>query len=169
MANEVYKEGREVVEQWTDHNGKRHSAKVVLHAQDVGDWHRVDGGRNVDSNLAWVLYYNKSTKKYALVFKGTEVTSVKDWKANIQQGVGITTQQYDQAIALTRRFQSRYKDNLELVGHSLGGGLASAVALATGLHATVFNPAGVNEDTAKKYGNDLSKARDLDKCVFCRR
>jgi putative lipase involved disintegration of autophagic bodies len=37
--------------------------------------------------------------------------------------------------------------SLSFTGHSLGGGLANANALATGLPATIYNPAGLNDIT----------------------
>ena len=41
----------------------------------------------------------------------------------------------------------RDSGDLELVGHSLGGGMATAAAIANGLTATVFNPAGIHKNT----------------------
>jgi YD repeat-containing protein len=143
MARAVYDEG----------NGKQ--------AEDIGHWHRVDGGRN-KSNLAWRLYYNKETHKYVLVFKGTEgFSSLGDWVANFFQAIGFSTDQYNEAIALAQQYRWLYGANLEIVGHSLGGGLAAAAALSTGpkgAHATVFNPAGVNAATLSDSKQDLSNA-----------
>jgi RHS repeat-associated protein len=135
MAAEVYNEGKTPGQQ----------------AGNVGDWQRVEGER-MGSNLAYVLYKNKTTGKSALVFKGTEPTSLKDWLNNFGQGAGLTTEQYRDAIKKTAEYalDPRYSGNLELIGHSLGGGLASAAALTSQLPATVFNPAGVNLDTVKR-------------------
>lgn len=36
---------------------------------------------------------------------------------------------------------------LSFTGHSLGGGLANANALGTGLPATIYNPAGLSDFT----------------------
>ena len=43
-----------------------------------------------------------------------------------------------------------FSDNgytLTFTGHSLGGSLANANALATGLPATIYNPAGLHDNT----------------------
>lgn len=45
---------------------------------------------------------------------------------------------------------------LSFAGHSLGGGLASANALATGLNATTFNAAGISNGSRSLYGLDRS-------------
>ena len=41
---------------------------------------------------------------------------------------------------------------LDLTGHSLGGGLASAASQASGAGATTFNAAGLNSETLPMYG-----------------
>lgn len=90
-----------------------------------------------------------------------------DWANNIRQGLGLSSLQYQEAINFTKNavqeeiIPSKYKQ-LELTGHSLGGGLASAACAALNrtfsdpklpeekkvkLHAIVFNPAGVHPNT----------------------
>lgn len=52
----------------------------------------------------------------------------------------------------------KVRGNLVTTGHSLGGGLASAAAVATGIHADTFNAAGLNKDTLYEHdenGNDI--------------
>ena len=50
---------------------------------------------------------------------------------------------------------------IHLVGHSLGGGLASAAALVHNLRATTFNAAGVHSDTVGRHGGSLNNAKQL--------
>ena len=50
----------------------------------------------------------------------------------------------------------KYGD-LQTTGHSLGGGLATAAAVANGLKATVFNPAGLLKNTLKEAFDHLLK------------
>jgi putative lipase involved disintegration of autophagic bodies len=50
---------------------------------------------------------------------------------------------------------------LVITGHSLGGGLASAASLATGIRAETFNAAGLNSSTAKQHKLDMKKAETL--------
>ena len=50
-----------------------------------------------------------------------------------------------------------YRDKLTLVGHSLGGGLATTASLIAGVPAMVFNSAGVHHKTVERYGGDLKR------------
>jgi hypothetical protein len=69
-----------------------------------------------------------------------------DMKADFMQGSGLPSAQYDKAIQLTQRVQQQLGSDAKIIltGHSLGGGLAGAASYATGLSATLFNPASVN-------------------------
>jgi RHS repeat-associated protein len=83
---------------------------------------------------------------FYLAFRGTEQWS--DWGANLNQGRGIPTDQYRQAIELAKRVKREIVEKLGatliLTGHSLGGGLGAAASHATGLDAELFNPAWIN-------------------------
>lgn len=72
-----------------------------------------------------------------LAFAGSD--SIRDFIADAAQVVGILPVQYPQAAMLTRRNGSQ--PNLNLIGHSLGGGLANYCALLTGLPSSTVNPA----------------------------
>jgi uncharacterized protein YukE len=92
--------------------------------------------------------YADSDGGYVLAFAGTDPTSVGDWATNIQQGTGQLSTQHLQAIGLARDLDSAVgPDHLVLTGHSLGGGLASTAAAATGQPAVTFNAAGVHPNT----------------------
>lgn len=93
------------------------------------------------------LTYSEKAKTYYLAFRGTETgwAGVSDWWANIAQGLGFRTAQYEQAILLAAEVKRKLGDvRLEVTGHSLGGSLAAAASYALGLKATVFNPASVS-------------------------
>jgi hypothetical protein len=47
---------------------------------------------------------------------------------------------------------------VDITGHSLGGGLASAAAGASGASATTFNAAGLNPTTVARYGTAVDSA-----------
>ena len=53
---------------------------------------------------------------------------------------------------IARAVHALHGDNLVFTGHSLGGGLASVAALATGRRAVTFNAAGVNPMTLSRLG-----------------
>ena len=85
--------------------------------------------------------------EYAYAFAGTDPTSIADLAADIGQVFGLSSQYY---IAIQKARQlSNELGCLELtfVGHSLGGGEATAASLATGRSAITFNPAAVSYKT----------------------
>ena len=88
-----------------------------------------------------------------LAFRGSD--DKQDWteKGNFGQG-----KQYAQAVEFALKCKDKYP-NLEIVGHSLGGGLASLAAGVAGLPATTFNAAGLWNDTAKNYGTTRKEAK----------
>ncbi|GAB3215939.1 LysM peptidoglycan-binding domain-containing protein [Pseudaeromonas pectinilytica] len=126
---------------------------------------------NTESGYFARIYNDSLTNAPILVDRGTEMdrgvgAMVNDWIANIGQGLGIKVDQYKQAMSVaTQIVKSQNGKELTFVGHSLGGGLASAQALATGHSAITFNSAGLHEDTVNKpqgNANDLVKAYWLD-------
>ncbi|HEX7816406.1 Mbeg1-like protein [Dyella sp.] len=89
-----------------------------------------------------------------LAFAGTDPKSLKDWKADATQALGIDTAQYNQAIKLATQAKAAFGNNLAITGHSLGGGLASAASVVTDTPAVTFNAAGVNNATLKRFVPD---------------
>ncbi|WP_165832236.1 DUF2974 domain-containing protein [Caulobacter radicis] len=81
---------------------------------------------------------------YVVAFRGSQ--NAEDWRNNFQQGLGLDSGHYDKALVIGERLRTAGED-VTLTGHSLGGGLASAAAVASGLPADTFNAAGLHEDT----------------------
>ncbi len=76
----------------------------------------------------------------------------EDWLNNGVQGVGLESDYYNRAMELANNLKrSRIEDKFEIVGHSLGGGLASAASAVTGIPATTINSAGLHANTARRY------------------
>ncbi len=91
------------------------------------------------------------TVEYTYATAGTDGLSKKDWKNNKDQLKG-ESEQYDQSIANAKDISDKLGDSeLTFTGHSLGGGLASANALATGKNALTFNAAGLSKETIEKH------------------
>jgi hypothetical protein len=82
--------------------------------------------------------------KYYLAMRGTQPTSGANWWANFKQALGFKTPQYEQAVRLAQLVYEKLDGNVVFVGHSLGGGLASAASYATGGSAITFNAAGLS-------------------------
>ena len=97
---------------------------------------------NPQDGFAAALY--KIGGHYYLVFRGTQGGSLRNWWANLRQALGFRSSQYDQAVELAKAVYKKLGGNVTFVGHSLGGGLASAAAFATGGRAITFNAAGLH-------------------------
>lgn len=86
---------------------------------------------------------------FTIAFKGTTPTSTDDWAANIGQGTGLKTTYYTRAQLIGDQAVNAQPGKVSFVGHSLGGGMASAASRASGAPATTFNAAGLHQNTVK--------------------
>ncbi|NIJ22196.1 hypothetical protein FHS95_003911 [Sphingomonas naasensis] len=86
-------------------------------------------------------------ERYTVVFRGSQ--SGDDWKSNAQQGLGLNSTHYANALEIGKKL-ARTDADVTLVGHSLGGGLAAEAAIASGRPADTFNAAGLHQNTIEK-------------------
>ncbi len=94
---------------------------------------------------------------YVYAFAGTE--NAQDWAQDAIQVPGMSSQ-YSAAVNNAKAVvASLGVDNVTFVGHSLGGGLAQAAALATGGTAMTYNPAWVSIPTIAFLGLNTSKGQ----------
>ncbi|WP_336748364.1 PAAR-like domain-containing protein [Pantoea vagans] len=94
-----------------------------------------------------------------VVFRGTR--NGTDWKNNLEQGTGFNSDYYNQAVTIG----TYVKDStapVDIAGHSLGGGLASAASRASGQPGWTFNAAGLKPDTVEKYGGSVVTPKDTE-------
>ncbi|WP_082022444.1 hypothetical protein [Enterobacter sp. Bisph1] len=89
-----------------------------------------------------------------VVFRGTRPDKMVDWGNNTAQGAGFDSPYYENAVEIGKKL-SRAREKVDVSGHSLGGGLASAAGLASGQATWTFNAAGLNTGTVEKYGGEL--------------
>ena len=80
-----------------------------------------------------------------LSFAGTD--NAMDWADNISQGLLGVSSQYVKAV----RYAKALSPNL-VVGHSLGGGLASYCSVYAGKHAATINAAPLNINPVSMFG-----------------
>ncbi|MGN7727171.1 Mbeg1-like protein [Luteimonas sp. 22616] len=108
--------------------------------------------------------YQNDQGQYVVAYRGTDnwgLTNPGDADDNGLQGLGFETGQYSDAIALAQRAEQVFGDgNVVVTGHSLGGGLASAAALATGASGVTFNAAGLSNETLESLGFNPNAVRD---------
>lgn len=95
--------------------------------------------------------------QYVLAFRGTRPSESQDVVNDVEQGLGLNSEAYEKAIKLARILAFYTDRNLSFTGHSLGGGLASAAAVATGLSATTFNAAGLDVSSIKDRSSTRSR------------
>lgn len=90
--------------------------------------------------------------KPTVAFKGTQ--NGEDWKNNLAQGVDMHSDYYMRATRIGSKIE-RSGATVDIAGHSLGGGLASAASQASGMPATTFNAAGLHGNTVERYGGTV--------------
>ncbi|MAU52716.1 MAG: hypothetical protein CMN17_10150 [Roseovarius sp.] len=107
-------------------------------------------------------------QEYVVAFKGS--TTGEDWLNNFLQGPGLRggrldryvrektghgTDYYNEAAEIGRVATASARGNrVRFTGHSLGGGLASTAAAASGASAHTFNAAGLNRGTIEEFAPD---------------
>lgn len=84
-----------------------------------------------------------------------------DWRHNFQQGFGLPSKQYNQAVDFANKWRAISGNNLRLTGHSLGGGLASYASIKTNTPATGINaaPLALNRFSLNPFENRRDAAR----------
>ncbi|WP_179217106.1 DUF637 domain-containing protein [Humidesulfovibrio mexicanus] len=127
---------------------------------------------NSATNLGISIYYKpanetgamKAMGEVVIAVKGTEITSWKDMVTNVKQAFGYGGTQYDVAtntdnLKVLKYFADKNNCMIVATGHSLGGGVATAMASTNYIdEAIVFNPAAVNSNTIARAGGTGSDA-----------
>lgn len=91
-----------------------------------------------------------------------QATSAEDFVANnFPQSVGLKTDYYDRAMRLATTMERAGLD-AEYSGHSLGGGMASAMSAVTGRPATTWNAAGLHPETVARFARENPGAQVYD-------
>jgi hypothetical protein len=144
LAEQAYKDGKKGLLS----NGKPPETMPNEFTAPSGETYRVVAVNDADLDPSLpdgyrsVLFQRVGDDQPVLVFCGTNMDSMADWANNIAQGFGFVPGQYQQALLDAQRCQTQYP-NLFLVGHSLGGGLASFASGMTGAPMIGFNSAGL--------------------------
>lgn len=151
IAQDVYKEPPGNQPGFSDASGNEKALEQVgLKEEDLSLEQSDFRARvyEVDKNL-----YGDSMPDHIVAFKGT--SSGEDWKNNFQQGVNLHSDYYEQTVNIGKKLEAT-PANVEIVGHSLGGGMASAASQASGKPATTFNAAGLHKKTVARYGGSVN-------------
>ena len=136
-------------------------ARLAQAAYEEGDpipdgWRKVDADElkklGIDpseldtANGMQASVYQNADGKYVLAFRGTEPSRqpALDIANDIEGGVSTSPQVLEAINLSTKLAKAVGRENVDFTGHSLGGELASAGALATGGKAVTFNAAGLS-------------------------
>jgi hypothetical protein len=109
----------------------------------------------VGSNFRATVYRSQLDPgaKPIVAYRGTVMESLEDWKNNVRQGGALESAHYNAALRVGDKLASRLgPDGFETAGHSLGGGMASAVSAKLKVRGDIFNAAGVSEATLRRVG-----------------
>jgi len=142
---------------------------------------KIEELNNDGSGFYAQLYKNDVTGEYTLAFKGSDMPLVKwsdanpislahsvvkgdynldDWVwTNAAQGLGFPSKQYDNAKELGKIINGN--DNFKIVGHSLGGGLATVAGLESGCATYTYNQAAVTHGTVKRLDLNTSNTSNI--------
>jgi pimeloyl-ACP methyl ester carboxylesterase len=90
-----------------------------------------------------------------LSFVGTEPGRLATFKSDASQAMGIEDSAFQDADRLVAGFKQAYPDgNLQLIGHSLGGALATFAGIRHNVPVTGFNSAGLHINLRNALGAD---------------
>ena len=166
----------------TDEQKKDHGAELELSSCSYGDACEMPAGYeevtaealdkagsrikldklvDPDSGLHVSLYLNKESGKLIVACRGTD--GLNDMVSSVAQAFGLVGQQYEISTEQLKNIQDYAKANDAKViatGHSLGGGLATAMASTRFVDkAIVFNPAGLHANTVTHLEGSMADAQ----------
>ncbi|MFH1871446.1 MAG: VCBS domain-containing protein [Pseudomonadota bacterium] len=102
-------------------------------------WERLEYQRDGGLGFSYGVFRRIGTTEVVVAYAGTN--SGIDWVANVKNGIGLSSTQTTEAALAYLTAKQAYGSNITLTGHSLGGGLASIMAVWFDRPAVVFDEA----------------------------
>lgn len=156
LANDVYDPAKGGPTGWNNISDNRDA--LARHGLSPDQLHGPGGFQAQAYEPDPAVFGDDPSMRPTTAFRGTRPLSPSDWGANIAQGTGYGSSYYDRAIGIGTSARASGVP-MDFTGHSLGGGLATAAARASGYPATTFNPAGLHSSTVP---NPLGDPNSID-------
>ncbi len=102
-------------------------------------WEELDYKPDGGLGFSYGVFRRIGTTEVVVAYAGTN--SGIDWVANVKNGIGLSSTQTTEAALAYLTAKQQYGSNITLTGHSLGGGLASIMAVWFDRPAVVFDEA----------------------------
>jgi type VI secretion system secreted protein VgrG len=117
-----------------------------------------------ESGFKAALYQSSFERPPKLVVAHAGTENGADWTTNLHQGIGLETKQYNNAMKLAQTVvRNSQTGTVDIAGHSLGGGLASAASVVTKAKGYTFNAAGLHPNTVARAPYGVSAASMVDR------
>ncbi|BCT93479.1 hypothetical protein LYSHEL_25030 [Lysobacter helvus] len=130
-------------------------ARLLAYARDTYAPGHADLLETVDQSNGFSMSVYRDGEGVVAAMRGSEGGMLRGgdwWGTNYPQALGLRVGQYRSALHAAQYVHAKYGDGVVFTGHSLGGGLASLAAVATGRQAITFNAAGVHPGTLSRLG-----------------
>jgi hypothetical protein len=103
--------------------------------------------------------------RYVVAYRGTVTDDddlmKKDVMVDAKQALGMETEQYNNAMELSKMINKELsEEEVIFAGHSKGGGEAAAAGTITGRPTYTYNSAGLSEKTVSRYSQGDSSLKD---------
>lgn len=90
-------------------------------------WEQLEYHPDGPDGFSYGVFRRIGTTEIVLAFAGTN--SGIDWFANLTNGIGLSSTQTTAAALAYLKAKELYGENISFTGHSLGGGIASTMAV----------------------------------------
>lgn len=102
-------------------------------------WEQIEYHPDGVDGFSYGVFRRTGSSEVVLAYAGTN--SGLDWIANVSNGIGLSSTQTTQAALAYLQAKQLYGSDITFTGHSLGGGIASVMAVWFDRSATVFDEA----------------------------
>jgi hypothetical protein len=104
-------------------------------------WEKVALSPDDALGFSYGIFKNTATNEVVIAYTGTNEKMIADWASNITAGTGTLSPQVIEAAKVFLDTRKWAGNNITTTGHSLGGGLASIMAVWFNCPAVVFDEA----------------------------